>query len=707
MRETPSFPLRLMNSIPAIFPRRFLLRSGLLLLASWNVAISQEAAPADPAALPVLKVETMATPIVTSRKFNAALAPNPRGGWTYVAEFMNYRSTNKPKHNVDLGNGRHYVAYDDLTQRPEAEWLVADLQAGAYKIVKWPGFHVGNIDSCRVLAENGRIFFSVDYAHIYYYDPAEDTVKPLGRVKDDLVQLRFFYRLLLGPDGMIYGSSQSTNGRTTLIRLNPDTLEYRLYENVGLEGRHKDLTYGYTLAVDPPWMYVAVGQDNWELFAVNADTGEMKCLKDSQDAKRRISVNQDQDFCMGVIEDPQHVEKFWLMDGQAYPLEANQPPPGALISKKKYARVAWKNTKPMEISNPPELDPEHPVEIDGRGEGVIRWRPAGSTGEFASLKFAVKNTEPVRIESLLPLPDGSLLGNGYSYNGFFRWFPATGKVDYFGKHGPDEAVSFFGEGKAWICGYPNTVLYDYDPSQPWTSKANSPLGADVNPKMIGYFGQTVTEAHHCRYLQAPGNGRIYICGHRERWSTGTGLGYYEIASGTKFGLGQAYKEIEPSGFLALPKAGRLILSCESRNQENASLIVFDFNLKEVDRLTLKPGLKNTGAIFNAETDAHFLGCHENPESKNWTFYRYDLPSKKIVKSVDLPCAIEVFRRPEDGSFWAELSDGRLARLNPETLELRMLGRLERGVGHPIWLGKTLYGSHGGELVRVNGGNLLP
>ncbi|MCC7517873.1 MAG: hypothetical protein IT578_01675 [Verrucomicrobiae bacterium] len=689
-------------------PARILIVGAFALwMGPWGHSNAQVPAPPDAKPGPQLKVETLGIPVVTSRMFTWALAPNTRGGWTFIGEFMNFRRTNKAKHKVDLGNGRFYLAYDDLKERPEAEWLVADLQAGTYKISNWPGFHVGSNSGCRVLAENGRVFFGVDYAQVHYYDPAEDTIKTLGTVKNDIVELRCFYQMILGPDGMVYAASQSTNGRATIMRLNPDTLEYKLYEKIGLPGRRKDLTYGYTLAADPPWMYVAVGQGNWELFAVNADTGETKCLADVQGEKCRVEVSQGKDVCTASVNGGEKNEKFWLVDGKALPMVAGQTPPGTPMSQKKYAHVEWKNTKPMDVSQPPELDKERWVEADGRGEGEIFWRPAGSTGEYKSLKFAIKNAEPVRIESLIALPDGSLLGNTDSYNGFFRYFPADRKLDYYGKHGPSGVQSVVAEGKVWFDGYPNVHLYAYDPAQPWTSKPNNPKDAKVNPEVIGSFGQGITEAHHCRFLLAPGNGRIYICGHRERWSTGTGLGWYEIATGKKFGLGQANKKVEPEGFIALPRLGRLVLSVQTLGKGDAQLIVYDMDLNEVERLTLKPGLTNTGRIFNGDDDGKFLGCFENPgpndaEAKSHTLYLYDLAAKKIERSVTLPCDAMVFRRPKDGSFWIKLANGLLARLDPRTLELRPVGQLERKFSFPTWQGADLYGACGGELVRVVG-----
>jgi len=649
----------------------------------------------------VLKVETLCTPVVTSRLFSMGVAPNMRGGWTFVGECLNYRSTmERKKETIALPDGQHYLVYKDLADRPEAEWVVADLKTGKYKIVRWPGFH-SSIPPC--LAGNGRLFFSVDYAHIYYYEPTEDTVKPLGRVCDDLGQLRFFYKLILGPDGMVYGSAQATSGVTTLMQLNPDTLEYKLFDKVGLPGRRENLTYGYYLAVDPPWMYVAVGQGNWELFAVNADTGEKKCLADLTGDGTRITVSQDKKFCTAQLTRPGvATEKAWLVDGKMILISADGKTPEATpISQKQYRGVVWKNTKPMDISNPPELETIRTAAINEKGRSEIFWRPAGTTGEWNRVPFAIQNAEPARIESLIALPDGSLLGNVFSYNGFFRYHPATRKLDYFGKHGPSRNGLVLLDGKVYICGYPNTMLLAYDPTQPWTSSSETYGKAPGdNPKWLGTMGQGCTEAHYCRGLYDGGNGRIYLMGRRERWSTGTGLGYYEPSSGKFFGLGAANKEIESDSMTILPKLGRIVFSGTPKSGKDARLIVYDMDLKEIERIAILPGLASGGGLFPADSGTAFLGNVQDPASKQFLFYRYDLADKKIVKRVEMPASVEdVFRRPTDGTWWA-LSDGALYELNTKTLELRPLDHIEGSLNYPTWVGKDLYGTQGGELVRV-------
>jgi hypothetical protein len=649
---------------------------------------------------PLLKAEKLCVPIVSSRSNQSGVAPNNRGGWSFVGQFMNYYGTwDLETVTLPLTNGNHYLAFKDLKARPEAEWVIVDLQTGQTKIQRFPGFHAAVIGA--PLAANGRLFFALDYGQIYYYEPAEDAVKPLGRVWDDRVELRGFYKFLLGPDGMIYGSSQTSSGLTMLIQLNPDTLDYKLFRHVGIKGRREGLTYGYYLAVDPPWMYVAVGQGNWELFAINAETGTTNLLAEIQGDGTRISCSGEGASCTAEVNNPKGPKQYFqLVDGAAIPVTTAGA--SAVRAEKTFKPFDWKATKPVDLSGKPQVDSgKLAIAIDRNGGGLISWRPAGSTGEWNQMAFAISNAEPVQIESLTALPDGSLLGNAVAYSGFFRYYPDSQKLDYFGKFGPSRPRTALLDGKVYFSGYPNTTLYVLDPAMPWTATSESAgKGANDNPLQLGTMGQGCTEAHYCRKLINGGNGRLYMMGLRERWSTGTGLGYYEPATKKFFGLGTAHKDMHPEDMVVLPKAGQLIYSGRPEKGGDARLFVYDLDLKEVGRLEIRPGLESGGSLFDSDSPSQFFGCVTGPESNRVTVYRYDLPAKKIVAQADIPAWIDdLLFRASDKTWWA-LSDKTLQRFDPATLALTPAGTIEEGISHPAWIGKDLYGNRGGTLIRV-------
>src|SRR5690606_15250563 len=118
----------------------------------------------------------------------------------------------------------------------------------------------------------------------------------------------------------------------------------------------------------------------------------------------------------------------------------------------------------------------------------------------------------------------------------------------------------------------------------------------------------------------------------------------------------------------------------------AQLVVYDMNLKEVERITVKPGLKNTGALFPAADKNQFIGVIEGDQF----IYRYDLSQKRLLDWIELPAKIdEVTRRDSDGSLWI-VAGGTLLRLDAATLKITTIGRLKETPGIMTWDGNALY-----------------
>lgn len=696
--------------------RRMIGILALLAVGGWTAVALAET--------PVLHVETVALPYVSARPFHGGAGRNARGGWNAIVQYMNYKyTTGFTYERIPIeGTQNSYVAFREVDQRPPAEWVVIDLEAGNSRAFEWPGFHA----TASVTAENGRVFFGVDFLHILYYDPASAEVRMLGQIAEwvPFTNDRSFYRMLAGPDGMIYATTQSYNHCTAVLRLNPDTLEYKLIDKVGTGTRATKLTYGYYLAVDPPWAYVAVGQEEWELFAVNMDTGEKRLLGRCVGTGARIVVSDGRgEICSATLSAPYaegetapegmlnkaggHIvytekgsrESVWLVDGTAIPAvhEAGQPLPYTPMSKKTYARIEWLNTKPLPASPTPVVD-QASLPPGPEGSGSIRWRPAGDEGDWRTAPFAIRHGEALEIEALSLLPDGSLLGNVKSYQGFFRYDPGTARIERYPQHGPSGVQSVLVDGKVYFAGYPNMVLWCYDPAQPWTSTGKGSAGdVSTNPHLITTFGQGTAEGHHMRRILDGGNGRLYLLGRRERWSTGSALGYYEIASGAKKGLPTDMKELNPQGMVVLPELGRVVVSGQVAEGE-AQLRVYDLDLNDVERLTVKPGLKETGRLYAVPAAGRFIGILDRE------LYLFDLNAKQVVRSKELDDAVRggIFTRPADGSLWLIVGD-RLCRLDPDTLEPTPAGVFDGPLrALYLWHGEALYGTAGGELRRVAG-----
>lgn len=657
---------------------------------------------------PVIEMEIGCTPVKTSRVFQIGLGPNPRGGWNFICQCMNYKSTgNKEKIVEKLDNGRHYLRYADTTVRPEAEWVIADLDGDTFKVVSLPGFHAAEISGGGCLAGNGRVFFAVDYGHIYYYEPHEETIRILGRVHDSITVLRHLYKLELGPDGMVYGASQSTSGLACVLRLNPDTLAWKLITDVGLPGR-RTLTYGYTIAMEPPWIYVAVGQGKWELCAVNFGTGERRVLAQRDGDDARVVVEQGSEFCKALLRGAPEDINVALRDGrivgEAKPGETFAEVPTAMT----YALPAWDASGPLSAAGPPpQMDPDRRVSISGQGEGILYWRESG-TESWRETRIAIRNTEPAAIESLTPLPDGSVMGSTAQYHGWFRYNPSTRHCEHLGKGGPSGAKTTVVVGKVYFAGYPNTVLSVYEPGMPWTNPRAGEAGDPaLNPALLGYQGLGRSEAHHAVAMAAACE-RVYTLGLRERWSTGSGLSCYDAATGEFIALGDANRDLEPVDMIAMPALDRIVVSGAKMD---AALLVYDLDLNQRDEIEIKPGLQNTGHMLPV-ADTQFLGWYKQPSATNMTLYLYDLAAKEKLRSVEIDSPRAwLLERPVDDTCWM-ITGADLFQVDPASLETRRAGVLDRMVtvpvspgggtvlrhSRPVWIGRKLCGSAGGEVL---------
>ncbi|MHC4872033.1 MAG: hypothetical protein ACYTFY_09325 [Planctomycetota bacterium] len=683
----------------------------------------------------VVKVTSLGEPCSTSRLWVYELSKNLKGETVLVGEFMNYKNTSgrkTKKHH--LSGGRHYVAYTDTKSRPDSEWLILNLTTGRSKVVKLPGFH--STRACR--AANGRIFFGIDFGHIVYYEPAEDTVKMLAQVMEwkPYTNDRTFYRMIEGPDGMIYCSTQSYNSKTSIIKINPDTLEYKVFPEVGTGTRKQKLTYGYYLQVDPPWAYVAVGQDEWELFAVNTETGEYRLLAERRGKKARVTIKKDKNAVIAQFYGPSGrqaigskldlpdsstkykdgliTEKYWCMDG-AIQKNITEKFPAKLtpVSKKKYKQLNWQKTKPITFKAFPELNTKN-LMFDSSGKAEIMFRPVKGKGQWNKASFRLSELAPCPVESLTVLPDGKLFGSVKQYQGFFWYNPKTNKIKRSGLHGPSRATLAQRDGNLYFCGYPSTNMWKYDYTKDWksTGTAKEQEKSGSNPLFIGYFAQQYTEAHYCHFLEYAENDRIYICGKRERWSTGTGLGYYDVKTKKKFGLGTAMKDIYPMGMLVFEKLDRVVVSGrlnnnpahEGKKPAEAKLRIYDLNLKHIEDLAVIRGMTDTGQIIKTARPDVILGRVEIKKEKTTQMtilYTFSIKKKKLLQTLKVKGKTgEMFFRKEDSTIWL-IKDNKLCKINTNKLSIRPIAVLEGSMqNYHLFVGKTLYAANGGELVKT-------
>jgi hypothetical protein len=657
------------------------------------------ALPANP---PTLKTEVVSTPVRASRSWSTALAPNARGGWNFITQYYQYHSP-KP-----------------------AEYVVLDLQSGKYTITEGRvgGYTNSNYQwQGQARAANGRIFFAEAGSFVTYYDPKDEKIHDLGQVADPKIH-GMIYRWVFGPDGKLYGGTQSKGKNPpVIVQIDPDTLQHRIVGKVGIERNAPNYAYYFAVDTTPSegapqgWIYVAVGQNPWELVALNAATGKQKVLWKAANAWIGGFTPMDEGLRSGLttgIGTPEKKTDFvWVADGQMFPYD--------LADRNKNLPFAARNLKSLKGGKLPDGAPEldlSQLSADAAGIGRVFWREAGSTDEKAwkEAQFKVRHTIPVPIESLIGLPDGTLLGNAKQYQGFFRYDPKTKKSTFYGAHGPSGGPRVVVGNEVYITGYPNGVTYVYDPTKPWTSdrrleelaaqdKLSEAERAALNPRKLGNFADA--GAHFAYFLIPSKNGRIYFGGRRERNGTGGGVGWYDPKTKAFGGHHKDLSFLTPRGMVVLDELKRIVYSGEVGNDptqpdkkpDTAQLVVYDMDLKELERLTVKPGMKNTGLLLKGAKPGEFIGISED----EGVLYRYDLNAKQVLDWKTLPeggIGNNSFTRGADGMWWGVMG-GQLVRLDPATLEIKSFGKFDDPPGLLAWAGDELFGAQGTDVVKID------
>jgi hypothetical protein len=604
----------------------------------------------------VVQEELIAMPVRSSRAWTSALAPNRRGGWNFITQIYDVGSSNLPQFVVvDLDTGK-------TTTTPGIRGIYANSN---YQV------------SEQLRARNGRIFFPQLENHLAYYDPQAEQVKQLGRVVTTSED-KAIYRVAFGPDGKLYGGTQS-NGLPTIFELDPDTLSHHVLGKVGR--KRNGYSYAYYLAPDPPWVYVVVGQDPWELVALNIRTRTSKVLAtvpadgfiELETGPRGISAK----LVSKLRRPDQRSTRMWCVDGE---LVSTVAPRG----QHSIARAVVGT-----LVDSPEVDLAS-VTPNAVGISRLRWRPRDSA-RWHETSFQTVEPAAVGIDSLVALPDGTLFGSAMQYHGFFRVDPRAKTVERFEgvrlSGGPRAVVG----NRVYFAGYPNSLLYAYDIDSPWNSQLPVP-----NPARIGNFEQA--RAHYPYALVPSRTGRIFFAGRRERTGQGGAIGYFDPRTSRFAGTHDGLEHTTPRGLVVLEPLDWLIYSGRDDTGRAARLVVFDRELRELERIRVMSGMKSTGIVYPTRTPNIIVGV----SAEDQVAYRFDVARRKLLGIRRLAGAVATTtQRSDDGSLWL-VTGGTLSRLDVATLELVSKGPIATPSSEDVlvWQGDRLYRTHGGGIYEI-------
>lgn len=576
-----------------------------------------------------------------------------------------------------------------ITDAP-VEWFVFNLNDETYETYLGPAAIFANsnykISSTtsgvsdatggnQVRASNGRIFFPCRGLNVAYYDPTDHEMHFLPAIVDAGFAHAAVFRLEFGNDGLIYGTTQADSGTSTrpvVFTLDPDTLETEIIGRVGT--LPNALLYGYYLAVEDggTHVYVAVGQNPWELWSLDTATG----ISTKLDAPGFAGPYTHLEFQLRTegwscrFAAGETNQEFWVADGVLY---AGAPTHDPLDF----------DARDVTGDGPAALVDALDINWTEAGQGNLQWRERGEPS-YADLAFDI-TTAPIPLNGLTDLTGGDTLVVGEQYSGFARYDGSfTSLLSYI------ISQPVFTEAGEWFTGYPNGVLYHYEQGDAWNP--------GVNPELVGDFSGNglLSDIKYGYFLQlCPENDRLYTSGRRERSGVGTGIGYYDTVGETFEGHHDSpLGEYNPRGMVVLGSEDMVVVSGEKIDGSEAKLLIYDLDLVLQDELTVL-GDSNTGLVFSVAGDV-IVGI--TPTGA----YKYDIGTETVLSSIAFGLTVTAVTQHADGRLLIAAGN-KLLLLDPTTMEFEVVVSgitLDYPITQLNWIGDTMLAIAGPTLYEV-------
>lgn len=582
-------------------------------------------------------------------------------------------------------------AYNYPNEVP-TEWFVLNLNTGTNVKVNGPNRTPANsnftissdgstnsdaVGGNQLRASNGRIFFPCAGLNVAYYDPTTKTVAHLTPPTDSSNSHAVVYSMQFGKDGLLYGSTQTDSGTGSLpavVKLDPATLTYTLIGHVGTAAT---LLYGYyTVAeYDGSYVYVAVGQDPWELWKIHVATGVAAKLTPSGFAGPYTHIefeDRTEGWC-AVFTNGASQARYWVADGNLY---AGAPTHNPLD-------FAARDVTP--VSAPLVSAPE--IDFSAAGQGVVKWRTRGSTGAYTTVNFS-PTLAPIPLDGLVELADTNAFMSASQYCGYSRY-----NGSFTNQTNGLVSQPVFAEQGTWFSGYPNGALYEYTPGSAWNPGTNPVLRGNYNG------GGLLSDMKYPYFLQKYAtNNRLYCLGRRERSGVGCGLGYYDITGASFAGHHTTPLDLyQPRGLLVLGVENRVIVSGQSLDDVTAAkLLVYNLDLVLQSQLTVNSNT-STGALFGTGETARLVGVTDTG------VYRYNIDTATILAQAGLGFTVTASTQRVSDNKILVAGGGKIVSIDPITLTQTEIVRgvfLDYTITGLSWVGTQIYAVAGPTLYTV-------
>jgi hypothetical protein len=504
--------------------------------------------------------------------------------------------------------------------------------------------------------------------------------------------------------------------------------------------------------MDGDWIYARVGNTPWRLFGMNVKTREGKVLAETgpiigDHATIQLKVAPEHPgvyvTVKGLAGGPRDaVTAFWLRDGKLTPCEplaknAKLVPPWPderlAAPRVDVRRLEPKAPPGIEIRRmPPDLDGQ--VRVWYRLEGDVAAAAQVPPGEWRKFEFPVE-LFPKPIRRMAALPDGSLLGVSEGYARAVRFHPQSGRRETLG---PTMSVySLCGhDGKVFMCGYPGSKVWVYDPARPWTVGRSTdlppdqqPQGDDVaatpesNPAQVA----TLKEFNHVHMpfggAVPAADGRVYFGGKVIRIGNGGGLGWWDPATREAGGFHEPFDSFTIFWMCSAADGRYVICSTKPAVDDErpdflpprGRLFVYDTRTHEIvhqvddERLTPSPGY-----VVEA-LPGLVMGYAPAGKDGQGVLYGFDPAAGKVLWTKPVPRPPETgfsairrwnycFTKGPDGFVWATMK-GVLTRIDPRTAEVHPVGKMPDA--QVAFLGGDVYVAGGERFRRLSGVSALP
>jgi hypothetical protein len=438
---------------------------------------------------------------------------------------------------------------------------------------------------------------------------------------------------------------------------------------------------------------------------------------------------------------------FWLRDGELTPCDPVAPgkapiPPWegekrATPRRNFYGRMEGAANPPKGIQVRRE-----PYAPDGSVKAWWRYTdPAAAQAAHVEpnvwqrIDFPRLRLYPVPIRHMAGLPDGSILAIGEGYARSVRFDPRTNERTPLGQTMSTYSVVPF-EQKVYLCGYPGSLVWVYDPARPWTagqagdgppaddaaiSTTNNKSNAstrDTNPAHVAKL-KDFTDVHMPWASAVGADGRVYFGGKVVRIGNGGGLGWWDTRKQEAGGFYEPF-ERDTIHWMCAADAGRYIVCSTKpvagRNDPDSKprrgrIFVYDTTKREIVHTVDDERLEHFPGFITEAMPGLVMGyAPRKQEADGGLLYGFDAAAGKVLWTKPVPVAPQTafsfmrrgryeFDRGPDGFVWTHMGDT-LVRIDPRTAEVHPVGKMPQDP--LLFLDGDMYVAGAEQFRRITG-----